>query len=127
MTLQTQVLEAVLDKFPRKADAVKALSELLSMGQNGVYRRIRSESQLTPDELSLISKKFSISLDALIQENSSNLFFDYPAVTEQVTSFEGYLNSISANMEAFPHLPCKICCIRTSHLSLLFFSRNHCL
>ena len=105
MALQTQLLEAVLDKFPRKADAVKALSDLLNMGQNGVYRRIRNESQLTPDELSLISKKFGISLDAIVQENSSNLFFDYPAVTEQVTSFEGYLNSISGNMEAFPHLP----------------------
>jgi len=70
-----------------------------------VYRRIRGESLLTPREITLLARHYKISLDAIVQEQSGNVLFAYPAIENRIHNFENYLNSILDNLKVMEHLP----------------------
>lgn len=100
MDLQAQVFEQIQAQFSKKADAIKALAELLDMGQNAVYRRVRGESLLTPTELSKITQHFGLSLDGMIYQTSDTILMSFPSVTQSTKDFATYLDSITHNMQA---------------------------
>lgn len=100
MDLQAQVFEQIQARFPRKSDAIKVLTDLLNMGQNAVYRRVRGESLLTPDELSKIVQHFGLSLDSIIYQASDTVLMSFPSVTQKTKDFATYLDSITDNMQA---------------------------
>ncbi|HMR43451.1 MAG TPA: helix-turn-helix transcriptional regulator, partial [Saprospiraceae bacterium] len=75
--IQNQIFELILNRFPKKSDAVEELSQLFSIGKDAIYRRMRGESVLTPDELQKLAVKFNISLDALAFENKNSVFFTF--------------------------------------------------
>ena len=68
--LQTRLLEQISNKYQRKSEAVDILSNLLSIGKDAVYRRLRGDTLLTPDEIGQLAKAFDISLDAFVFENN---------------------------------------------------------
>jgi len=105
MNLQAILFDKVLAQFSKKSEAVQEIAELFSMGQNAVYRRLRGESLLTPDELAQLAKQYKISLDAIVQEQSENVLFAYPAIVQKVDSFEKYLHNISSNLTIIQQLP----------------------
>lgn len=99
MNLQQAIFDKILTQFSKRSQAVAALSDLFQMGNNAIYRRMRGESLLTPDEILQLAKHFQISLDAIVHEDSEKVLFSFPPVAEKVKDFENYLNSISTNME----------------------------
>jgi len=105
MNLQKAIFDKILGQFPKKSEAVKALSELLQMGQNAIYRRMRGESILAPDELALLAKHFTISLDDIIHETSDNVLFSYTSATKKVKDFTSYLNSLTEAMRPLHEYP----------------------
>ena len=105
MDLQETILDNILKRFPKKSAAVKELADLLDTGQNAVYRRIRGESILTPREIALLARHYNISLDAIVQEQSENVLFVYPAIVDSIQDFEKYLNSILDDLKELQHLP----------------------
>ena len=105
MNLQKAVFDKILAQFSKKSLAVKALSDLFQMGQNAIYRRMRGESILTPDELAGLAKHFNISLDALIHDASDNVLFSFAPTTKKVTNFTSYLDSLSQAMQPLREFP----------------------
>jgi len=105
MNLQQAVFDKILTQFPKKSEAVKALSGLFQMGQNAIYRRMRGESILTPDELALLAKQFNISLDDIIHEASDNVLFSYTPAAQKVKDFTSYLNSLTEAMKPLHEFP----------------------
>ena len=105
MKLQQAVFDKVLRQFPKKSDAVKELSDLFQMGQNAIYRRMRGESILIPDELALLAKRFNISLDDIIHETSDNVLFSYTPAAQKVKDFTSYLNSLTDAMQPLHEFP----------------------
>ena len=81
---QTRLLEQIAKKYQRKSEAVDILSSLLSIGKDAVYRRLRGDTLLTPDEISLLAKEFYISLDSLVLDNTSSVFFNFSAFTQKL-------------------------------------------
>ena len=67
-TLQDQLFEIILSRFPRRADAVDELCELLSLAKDPIYRRLRGDTFLSPQELAKLAVHYRISLDALRSE-----------------------------------------------------------
>lgn len=99
MDLQQAIFDEILARFPKRSQAVAALSDLFQMGNNAIYRRMRGESLLTPEEISTLAKHFQISIDAVIHKDSEKVLFSFPPIVETVKDFESYLNSISDNMK----------------------------
>ncbi|MEM1122888.1 MAG: hypothetical protein AAGJ18_20760, partial [Bacteroidota bacterium] len=92
------IFEEVLAQFSKKSEAVSVLSKLLQVGENAIYRRIRGVSVLTPNEMRTIAQHFSISLDALIHQQSDNILFGYPPANLRTKNFASYLNGLSQEM-----------------------------
>jgi len=105
MNLQQAVFDKILGQFSKKSEAVKTLSNLFQTGQNAIYRRMRGESILTPDELALLAKHFNISLDDIIHEASDNVLFSFTPATQKVKDFTSYLNSLTEAMQPLHEFP----------------------
>ena len=97
--LQQQFLEVILGKFAKKSTAVEELSQILAIGKDAVYRRLRGDTLLTPDEMGLLSKQFKVSLDALIFENTDTVFFTFNRFSKTSKNFEEFLWNFLEEME----------------------------
>jgi len=97
-TLQDQLLDLVLARFEKRSLAVDALTQLLSIGKDAVYRRLRGDTLLTPDEMRQLSLHFNISLDALVNKHSNTVFFSYNLFNTPINNFDDYLNGIHQDL-----------------------------
>lgn len=104
-SLQDRLFEQILNRYPRKADAVDALCELLHSSKDPVYRRLRGDTPLSPQELELLSNHFRISLDALILGQSDNVVFDFNAFSRKIKDFSDYLAAFNADFEQIHRMP----------------------
>jgi len=105
MKLQEQILNKILTQFLKKSEAVEVLAEVFQVGHNAIYRRLRGETVLTPDELSMVAKRFNISIDAIIHEDTDKVFFSYAPARGKVKSFEDFLGNILDNMKPLLSMP----------------------
>ncbi len=104
-TLQDFLFESILNKFSRRSNAVGALAEMFGLGKDAIYRRLRGDTLLTPDEISQLALAYDISLDAYIFENNNTVFFRYSPFTRQVKEFSDYLGQILTDLELISKLP----------------------
>lgn len=104
-TIQDFIFESILNSFPRRADAVDAIAGMFGMGKDAVYRRLRGDTLLTPDEVGQLAQAFNISLDEFIFENNNTVFFRYSPFTRQVREFSDYLGPIHTDLEEIAKLP----------------------
>ncbi|MEM8909505.1 MAG: hypothetical protein AAGD05_16785 [Bacteroidota bacterium] len=104
-TLQDQFLEAILARYPKRSVAVETLSELLGTGKDAVYRRLRGDTLLTPNEMRLLARQFNISLDALIFDQSNIVCFSYNFFEQPIKDFRAYLDGILQYLEHTTQLP----------------------
>lgn len=91
--LQQALFDQIISRFPNKTAAVAEISDVLSLGRDPIYRRMRGDTILTPDELSELSLAFHISLDELIFKHENTVFFTYNAFSQQNTNLESYLQA----------------------------------
>lgn len=96
--LQDQLFERILERYPRKSDAVEALCELLNTTKDPVYRRLRGDTLLVPEELTLLARHYHISLDGLIFNRDDNVVCSFNAFSHQVKNFEDYLGGFCSRL-----------------------------
>jgi len=104
-SLQNQLLEEILNRFPKRAAAVEELAKLFGVQKDAVYRRLRGDTLLTPDEIALLTKTFNLSLDAFVYEESSTVFFNFTPFSNTVTNVGGYLNGVLDDLKQVQQLP----------------------
>ena len=104
-TLQDFLFESILARFPNRSNAVESISEMFGLGKDSIYRRLRGDTLLTPDEIGQLAQAFNISLDAYIFENNNTVFFRYSPFTRQVKEFSDYLDQIHTDLELIAKLP----------------------
>ncbi|MDR1369418.1 MAG: helix-turn-helix transcriptional regulator [Dysgonamonadaceae bacterium] len=81
----------------RLADEV---SDVLNVSSDSVYRRIRGEKELTLSELSKLCRHFNVSMDSVINYQSSNILFKYtPLDMSSMDNYYSYMTELSALME----------------------------
>ena len=74
--INDELIRALKDKTPGKGNTVNLLMDILSMGKEAAYRRLRGEIPFTLEEAAIISEKLNISLDSLF-EKTDNESFDF--------------------------------------------------
>ena len=99
MSLQDRIIEELLSHYAKRNEAVEELAELLHVGKDAVYRRLRGESMLRPDEIALLAKTYHFSLDALLSPKSGKISFSFNQFINPVRSFENYLEGILQSIE----------------------------
>lgn len=80
---------------------VHALCQVLNLGRDAIYRRLRGETVLSADELILLSRKYDIKLDAYM-ESAPQL--NYPAAFENITCELQYYKQLEQHVMSITSL-----------------------
>ncbi len=67
--LYDNFLAALLARYPVKSDLVNALSDLLRLEKESVYRRLRGDVHFSAEEMMRVAGKWNISLDNMVSAN----------------------------------------------------------
>lgn len=97
--MQKELLDQVISRYKKRSLAIDALTQYLKIGKDAVYRRIRGESLLTPEEISLIAKKYGISLDELVFNKTNKVVFYSANKLYNVRNNLDFLHFINSRMK----------------------------
>jgi hypothetical protein len=105
MGLQDQIFEFILQRHGRRADAVEALCQLLSLSKDAVYRRLRGDTFLSPQELGTLARHYHLSLDALVNGQTDNVVCNFNAFSQRLNDFGDYLEGLANDFAQLRRLP----------------------
>ena len=103
--IQDQFFDLILARFPRRADAVEALCGILNLAKDPVYRRLRGDTFLSPQEMKTLAQHFRISLDSLIYEGNNDVLCTFSDFTRKVKTFTDYLEFFEGDFELINKFP----------------------
>lgn len=99
--LNTGLVNAVKEKLPSKDNLANALMDILYIGKEAIYRRLRGEVPFTLAEAAVISRKLGISLDKMIGVSfRDNAVFDMNIVSSE-KPFEAYYSILEKQVDLF--------------------------
>ncbi|MFI5171977.1 MAG: helix-turn-helix domain-containing protein [Chitinophagales bacterium] len=67
------------------------LAMVLNLSTDSVYRRLRCQSAFSLDEVAIISKKFGVSVDGMLNLDELQVNFHFNPMFEEPTNFQKYL------------------------------------
>jgi len=105
LNIQDQLFDRILQQYNKRSEAVDHLCKLLSVGKDAVYRRLRGESLISPDEIEVLARHYHLSIDRFIFKEQEQVRFTYSSLNQQVRTFDQYLEEILEQMMNFLHLP----------------------
>ena len=93
--LNTGLIEAIKEKIPANSNLANVLIDILFIGREAVYRRLRGEVPFTLTEAAIISRKLGVSLDKIVGISfKDNAVFDMNVVHHD-DPFETYYEIIN--------------------------------
>lgn len=104
-TLQEKLLLEVRNRFEKQSAMVSALSQLLSVNRDGVYRRLRGDTSLNAEEVQILANHFGISIDGLLAGHQKKTYFFYNHYQQPITAYLPYLEQIYAQIRRFSEQP----------------------
>lgn len=93
-SIQQDLFKIIKLKLVGKDPLGIALSDILHISSDAVYRRYRGETILTIDEVQRLCKHFDISIDLLMQNASGKAIFNYKPLDTYDFRLESYLEGI---------------------------------
>lgn len=97
--IQASFLEQVKKRLPPNVSLSDELADVLNISRDSAYRRIRSETVLSLDEVGVLCNRYGISLDSVLMNSAEIVAFHYRVVDSQHFTFEKWLTSILTNLE----------------------------
>lgn len=104
-SLQDKIFDIILSRFPRRADAVEALCDILNLAKDPIYRRLRGDTFLSPNELCVLAQHFRFSLDSLVFGQSDNVVCNYNAFSRKMNEFSDFMDMFNSDFEIVHKLP----------------------
>jgi len=104
-TLQDKIFENIQSKFSKRSELVEELSGLLGIGKDAVYRRLRGDTLLTPDEISHLALQYNISLDILVHEKKDKVLFTYNSFSKKINNYTDYLIDVRDQAQRVSKIP----------------------
>lgn len=99
--LQQELFSYLKTSLPPHLSIVDELCDLLGLGADSVYRRIRGEKPLTLSELKVICEHYHLSLDQLLHLESDTVVFRAPDILRRNLPFTSLLRSILQQVNYF--------------------------
>jgi hypothetical protein len=100
-TIQQSFFNTLKNTLPPYVSMVDEIADVLNIGHDSVYRRIRGEKPLNISEIKLLCDHFHISLDQVLQINNDAVVFRAPGINGEVISFVDYLKGILQQLQYF--------------------------
>ncbi len=91
---QVDFFKKIKDTLPAKISLVDELADLLGITNDGIYRRLRGETQLSFTEIQKICTHFKMSFTPDIKEANRNVNFEYSRLGSDDSSFSDYLTGL---------------------------------
>ncbi len=104
-SFQERLLAKILSRYERRSDAVDDLCRILGSTKDPVYRRLRGDTLLTPQEMELLAIHYNISLDRLVFTNSTKLVCSFTPINKKIHNFEEYLTFFNKDYELVHRMP----------------------
>lgn len=102
--LNEQVVSVIKRSVPMGSNMINALMELLPIGREAIYRRLRGEVPFTFEEVAKVSLKMGFSLDAIVGiENQDRAVFDLNVLDIDNLNAD-YCNRVNGYIEFFREL-----------------------
>ncbi len=99
-------MQRIKESSPKNISFVDDLADILKVSNDSAYRRIRGETQLTIEEISVICKHFKISFDNFISNmDNSIVSFSHHQLNSHVNTFKEYLSDMKKNIEVMMKYP----------------------
>ncbi len=92
--IQSLIFQQVKLKLANQDSIGNALSDILHISPDAVYRRYRNETPLTAQEIQKLCLHFDISFDTLANVGKGKALFDYPPLYTFDFKLESYLEGI---------------------------------
>ena len=92
------------ERIPKGQNLANSLADILYMGKEAVYRRLRGEVAFTIDEVALLSKKLGISIDQIIGNHLSNRVTFDMNLLHSPNTLESYYEIISRYQQIFDYV-----------------------
>ena len=99
--IQQQLFQLVKAKLPADASVVDEVAKLLNISSDSAYRRIRSEKQITFEELHTLTINFKISLDELMNIPFGGTLFQCNYINPTTYRFDQYLAGVLHHLAYF--------------------------
>ena len=100
MEIQKTFFEIAKKKMPSNFLLADIVGEVLGVGTDSAYRRIRGEKELSISELSKLCQHFDISMDSIVNHQSSNISFRYsPLDLSNMENYYVYMDNLSMLLE----------------------------
>jgi len=108
-------IEKLKEVAPPSISLVDELIDILEISMDSAYRRIRSETALSIDEVYLLCKHYNISFDSLSDIDLNSVTFKYKSLANNESLLLEYLESIMHNLNQLASL---------SNSKIIFASRD---
>ena len=100
MEIQKILFETVRNKINPNIRLVDAIGDILNIGYDSTYRRLRGEKELTISELVKLCSHFNLSVDAILHHESNNALFKYSRLDlSDMDNYEAYMNEVATLYE----------------------------
>ncbi len=93
--LNELLIEAVKEKLPEGQNLAHTLSDLLYLGKEAIYRRLRGEVPFTLTEAAILSQKMGVSLDKLISSSQERSALFNLNMTQDANPMESYTHILN--------------------------------
>ena len=134
--LNIGLIEAAKEKMPTGTNLANTLMDILYIGKEAIYRRLRGEVPFTLAEAAVISRKLGISLDKMIGVSfSNNAVFDLTSYTipihsKPITIFSRNMSMHSITSGKIPlqkWQPLQTYCLKHYISNMMYFQSFVCL
>lgn len=122
MRIQESLFLILEENYESRTELVQDLCRLLHLRKDAIYRRLRGDTALTADELGLICQRYAISLDAIIQDAPSRMFFEFSAFKKPIKSVEEYVQQLDANFKKVRAIPDGHIYYATSEIPVFYYA-----
>ncbi len=102
--IQAELFKLIKTKLSGQDSLGNALSDILHLSPDAVYRRYRGETSLTIQETKRLCQHFDVSFDALAQLSEGKVIFQYPPLNTYDFSLESYLEGIAESFKRIKKL-----------------------
>lgn len=104
VSLQDRMFRDLKEKYP-PGELMDSLMLLWDCQKDAVYRRLKGNTRLTPDELSKVAIHFGLSVDRYIFESANSVLFTFNAFSRTISNYEDYILSILEPLEKLRSIP----------------------
>lgn len=122
--LNTGLIEAVKEKIPAGGSIANILMDILHLGKEAMYRRLRGEVPFTLTEAAIISKELGISLDNTVGASFvNNAVFDLNIVqyTDPIETYNAIIGKHTSIFRAVKDDPCSEMAISSNIIPQTFY------